>query len=136
MDSHGSEAAHRKKTLQHAGAEISTATVAKRTKPVAKKENDPGFRRTLKLGSERKKDLQIIKDCTGATTDTAAVNEAIECWAEFAHLERAQIRLAVQLLEEINEVDKSLLPRMVTVATRSSRGSDPKVVARLVVPRL
>ena len=87
------------------------------------------FRRTLKLAADRKAELKIIKERTGATTDTAAMNDAIQFRAKYAAFDPRELDLGLWLLDQINSVQDG--PTR-TVTMENAAGG----IVRLAVPSL
>jgi hypothetical protein len=87
------------------------------------------YRRTLKLAGDRKADLTLIKQRTGATTDTAAVNDAIQFRAKYANCDPRELDLGLWLLGQIDSVQDG--PTRTVILENPAGGS-----VRLAVPSL
>jgi hypothetical protein len=93
--------------------------------------HDDTFRRTLNFKGARKADLQTIKSHTGKTTDTAAVDDAIQFRARYAECDPKDLDLGLWL---INEIKKAGSGTTRTIIVEDS--STPNKVTKLAVPTL
>jgi hypothetical protein len=55
----------------------------------------------LALAPERGADIAVIKEKMSAKSDSAAMNEAIRCWAPFAGRDISKIEMALLLYDKL-----------------------------------
>lgn len=92
------------------------------------------FRRTFKFEGARRKDLETIREKTRATTDTAAVDDAIRFRARYAGEDPRRIDLGLWLLTQLDDVATDGV-RTVTVKAPSKADGQVTEI-RLPVPAL
>lgn len=94
---------------------------------------DDVVRRSVALPAQRTKDIKLIKKNTGAKTDTAAINQAVEFRARLASRGLDEIERALRLWDVVrNEIEDG--DRLVILSKSCSLNSAQRAQAKILVP--